>query len=78
MSRTIKINDQNTSKASQQIKIYVVSKKPDKIRGSLFTYKITLAEVRQNFSKLSKVYRLLMVNNADQVLFYEQQPFFKK
>lgn len=73
MSKTIEISDQNTSKASQQIKDYILHKQATVSAGSLEVYKITLEEVRQNFKKLSKVYRLLMISNADQVFFYTQK-----
>lgn len=73
MSKTIEISDQNTSKASQQIKDYILHKQATETLGSLEVYKITLAEVRKNFKKLSKVYRLLMISNADQIAFFTQK-----
>ena len=78
MTKTIELNDLNTSKASQQVKHYILNKQADQIIDSLEVYKISLDEVRQNFNKLSKVYRLLIKNNADQVIFYSQNLFFKK
>ena len=78
MTKTIELNDLNTSKASEQIKHYILHKEADQIIDSLEIYKISLNEVRQNFNKLSKVYRLLRLNNADQVIFYSQNLFFKQ
>ena len=78
MSKTIELNDLNTSTASQQIKDYILNKQADQIIDSLEIYKITLDEVKNNFNKLSRVYRLLRINEASQVLFYTQNLFFKK
>ena len=78
MTKTIELNDLNTSTASEQIKDYILNKQAYQIIDSLEIYKISLNEVKQNFSKLSKVYRLLMKNNADQIIFYSQNLFFKK
>lgn len=70
MSKTIGITYLNTSKASDQIKDYICDKQPEKIEGCEMTYRITIKEAKENFKKLSSVYRLLRANNADQVLFY--------
>ena len=78
MTKTIELNDLNTSTASEQIKNYILNKQADQIFDSLEIYKISLDEVKQNFGKLSKVYRLLRLNNADEVIFYSQNLFFKK
>ncbi len=78
MSKTIELNDLSTSKASEQIKNYILNKQADQIIDSLEIYKITLDEAKKNFNKLSKVYRLLRINKASQVLFYTQNLFFKK
>jgi hypothetical protein len=77
-NNTIELSDLNTSKASQQIKNYILNKQSTLSIDSLEVYKITLDETRKNFSKLSKVYRLLRVNNANQVIFYTQNLFYKK
>ncbi len=78
MTKTIELNDLNTSNASQQIKHYILNKQADQIIDSLEIYKIPLDEVKKNFNKLSEVYKLLIKKNADEVIFYSQNLFFKK
>lgn len=73
MPKTIELNDLNTSRASEQIKTYILNRTANLIIDNFEVYEITLDEVRNNFNKLSKVYRLLMTKNSNKVIFYSQK-----